>query len=243
MSRRTYVIGDLHGCYDETMDLFAKVGVTSNDRVIFAGDLVDRGPDNDKCVDLAMKYESVKGNHEDKHLFYCSNPHAQQSPNHILTRQQLRPEHYNYFRSMPLKIALPEHNAVIVHAGVYPTRPLAAQEPYHLLHIQMVRPYDENMQPSTKSKWPSKVQGEPGWKFWTNYYQGPERIIFGHSVLDKPMLTDLLAGIDGGACWGRNLWALDVDAWTVTSVPARKMHRSNEDRQRKYLIHDDVSTF
>ena len=44
MSARTIVIGDLHGCYDEAIELLTKVGATSSDRVIFAGDLVDRGP-------------------------------------------------------------------------------------------------------------------------------------------------------------------------------------------------------
>lgn len=243
MSKRTFVIGDLHGCYDETMDLLSKCGATENDRIIFAGDLVDRGPDNDKCVDLAMKHEAVLGNHEDKHLWYRRTGNEPLSPNHVATRQQLREEHYKYFESLPLKLALPEHNVIVVHAGVLPTRPLAAQDPYHLLHIQMIRPFDEMMQPSTKSKWPSKVQGEKGWTFWTNLWQGPERIVFGHSVLDKPLLTDHLAGIDGGACWGRELWALDVDAWKVTSVPARKAHLYRHERQRTYLIHGDVSTF
>lgn len=240
---RTYVVGDVHGCYDETMDLFAKCGITSADRVIFAGDLIDRGPDNDKVVDLAMKHEAILGNHEEKHLYYQRDKHAQVSPGHVATQMQLRPEHYEYFKKLPLRIDLPEHNAIIVHAGIYPWRPLAAQEPYHLLHIQMCRPFDEEGNKCTKSKWPSKVKEEKGWNFWTNYWQGPERIIFGHSVLDKPLLTDYLAGIDGGACWGRALWALDVEAWKIVAVPARKIHKESEHRKKTYLIHGDVSTY
>ena len=48
---RTIVIGDLHGCYDEALELLDKVGATSSDRIIFTGDLVDRGP---KRRDLAV---------------------------------------------------------------------------------------------------------------------------------------------------------------------------------------------
>ena len=53
---RTIVIGDLHGCHDEALDLLDALHVTSSDRVIFAGDLVDRGPKPRECVELAMKH-------------------------------------------------------------------------------------------------------------------------------------------------------------------------------------------
>ena len=37
--------------YNEAVALLGKCEVTPDDRVIFAGDLLDRGPDNDKCVE------------------------------------------------------------------------------------------------------------------------------------------------------------------------------------------------
>jgi len=237
-------VGDLHGCFNEALDLLAKCGVTSSDRVIFIGDIVDRGPDVAKCVDLAMKHECVLGNHEDRHLSYVRDKQVPQSGSHFETHKQLRPEHYEYFKSLPLKIALPEHNLVVVHAGLLPWRPLAAQDPYHLLHAQMVRPYDDEMKPSTKTKWPSKVKDETGWTFWANLWYGPERVVFGHTTLSKPLLTDNLAGVDGGCCHGRELWALDVDAWKITSVKARKQHDVGRGTQPKtYLIYDDIHTW
>ena len=65
---RTIVIGDLHGCQDEALELLDSLAVTVNDRVIFAGDLVDRGPKRRECVELAMRHSCILGNHEEKHL-------------------------------------------------------------------------------------------------------------------------------------------------------------------------------
>lgn len=260
---RTIVIGDLQGCHQEALRLLKKVEATPADRVIFAGDLIDRGPDNDLCLELAMEIEAkqgspaaVMGNHEERHLSYRALEAAGLDPNvviesHVRTRAQLRDEHYRYMASLPLYIRLPEHNAVVVHAGLYPNVPLEQQDKKHLLHIQMVDPtvgYDDsgNRVVDKRTMWPSKAPAH--WQFWTNLYNGPERVIFGHSVFDKPLLTDKLAGIDGGACFGRSLHAIVLPDWKIVSVDAPtdfgKGSRGREGRRIKlFNIHGDVNTF
>jgi len=37
--RRTIVIGDLHGCFDELKDLIDLIGLRRDDRVVAVGDL------------------------------------------------------------------------------------------------------------------------------------------------------------------------------------------------------------
>lgn len=259
---RVIVVGDLQGCWEEAVELLDKCKATPDDHVIFAGDLVDRGADNDKCVDLAMHREAtqgkpaaVLGNHENKHIYYKDLEERGQDPRvsiptHIVTRKQLRPEHYDYFRRLPLFIRLPEHNAAVVHAGAYPDLALEQQDAHTLLHVQMIRPYDKlGNTNNTKSVWPSKVPaGEYGWAFWTNFWAGPERLIFGHSVLDKPLLTDNVCGIDGGCCFGRQLHAVILPEWEIISVQSRtqadKGVRGRETTPiKKFLVHGDVSTF
>jgi len=71
----TYVIGDVHGCFDELMALFKNIEVQDNDaRYVFVGDLLDRGPKNVEMARWAVenirneedaKYRSVCGNHDD----------------------------------------------------------------------------------------------------------------------------------------------------------------------------------
>jgi diadenosine tetraphosphatase ApaH/serine/threonine PP2A family protein phosphatase len=215
-SRRTLVIGDLHGCYDEAVDLLDRLAATSSDRVIFTGDLVDRGPRRRECVELAMRHESILGNHEEKHLQQRRRRPEELLPDHAATRSVLEDRHFSWFGTLPLFIRLPEAGAAVVHAGVLPGVTLERQPAHTLLHAQCVSP------PSTRSFWPSKAP--PGWSFWTNHWKGPERIIFGHTVLDRPLLAAWAVGIDTGCVHGRELTALVLPEWRIVSVPARKSY-------------------
>lgn len=60
-----------------------------------------------------------------------------------------------------------------------------------------------------------------GFSFWTNFWHGPERLIFGHSVLDRPLVTEWAVGVDTGAVFGRGLTALVLPDWELVSVPTR----------------------
>ena len=67
-----YVIGDIHGCYQDMMALLNKIESQDQDaQIIFVGDFIDRGPDVDKVLDWCLenitldgKYKAVRGNHE-----------------------------------------------------------------------------------------------------------------------------------------------------------------------------------
>lgn len=46
-----YVIGDIHGCYQDMMALLNKIESQDQDaQIIFVGDFIDRGPDVDKVL-------------------------------------------------------------------------------------------------------------------------------------------------------------------------------------------------
>lgn len=90
--KHTIIIGDLHGCYYEALELLDKVGPGSGDRIIFTGELLDRGPYSRECVELAMGYESSLGNHENKHLRQCHSPDHHLTPDHLKTRAGLGEE-------------------------------------------------------------------------------------------------------------------------------------------------------
>jgi serine/threonine protein phosphatase 1 len=234
MNSRTILIGDLHGCYDEAIDLLDAVAATSSDRVIFLGDLVDRGPQPRECVELAMKHECILGNHEEKHLQIRKKDEKGLVPDHVRTRRALSDEHYEYFASLPTYIQLPEFGAAAIHAGAMPNMPVPAQDPYHLLHAQCINP------PERKSYWPSKAP--PTHTFWTNHWKGPERLIFGHSVVDRPLITEHAVGIDTGCVFGLPLTALVLPDWQIVQVPSRQP-RSKERRVAAIAIHDNVHVF
>jgi serine/threonine protein phosphatase 1 len=65
---KTFICGDLHGCYFDFMRLLAIVGFNEEkDRVICCGDLIDRGTDSLMCVTLLEEpwFFTVLGNHEE----------------------------------------------------------------------------------------------------------------------------------------------------------------------------------
>lgn len=75
--KRTFVFGDIHGCYREMMALYNTLVKEANldpekDVVGFLGDYTDRGPDSKKVIDQLIKWRKaypnwffLYGNHED----------------------------------------------------------------------------------------------------------------------------------------------------------------------------------
>jgi serine/threonine protein phosphatase 1 len=65
---RDFVCGDIHGSFSCVQKFLSLIKFDFTvDRLICAGDLVDRGPDNLKCLELLNEpwFFSVKGNHEE----------------------------------------------------------------------------------------------------------------------------------------------------------------------------------
>jgi serine/threonine protein phosphatase 1 len=68
---RTIVVGDIHGCYAELLQLLAKVEITEKDCLVSLGDIVDRGANSVKVYDFLKNRPNtivLMGNHERKHL-------------------------------------------------------------------------------------------------------------------------------------------------------------------------------
>jgi serine/threonine protein phosphatase 1 len=67
---RTLVIGDIHGCQVALMCLLDQVGLRAEDKIIFLGDYIDRGPASRAVIDSLIKltetYQTtfLRGNHE-----------------------------------------------------------------------------------------------------------------------------------------------------------------------------------
>lgn len=77
----TYVVGDIHGCYDEWIELKDRIEKEDNDaQLILTGDIIDRGPKTIEMVDWALenitdngKYQMVLGNHESEKIIWWDN--------------------------------------------------------------------------------------------------------------------------------------------------------------------------
>ena len=68
----TWVIGDVHGCFDDFIKMINHKDIQPEDNIILIGDIIDRGPNSYKMIQWAIehvsqsgKYQMVCGNHED----------------------------------------------------------------------------------------------------------------------------------------------------------------------------------
>lgn len=63
----TYVISDIHGCYEEYMDLLEKINFSDQDELYVLGDAMDRGPEPIRVIRDLMRRPNVFyiiGNHD-----------------------------------------------------------------------------------------------------------------------------------------------------------------------------------
>lgn len=68
-----YIIGDVHGCYKSLLALIEQLPNKKNSKIVFVGDLIDRGSNSCEVVKFIMdnNYDCVKGNHEEMFLEYA----------------------------------------------------------------------------------------------------------------------------------------------------------------------------
>ena len=69
-SSRTFVLGDIHGC-DQALDvMLQRIRVNEKDTLIVLGDIIDRGPNSRRVIEILLDLETkchlhvIRGNHE-----------------------------------------------------------------------------------------------------------------------------------------------------------------------------------
>ncbi|NEP56206.1 MAG: serine/threonine protein phosphatase [Symploca sp. SIO2G7] len=139
MTHRRIVIGDVHGHYGTLMNLLEAIAPTSEDRVYFLGDLIDRGPQSAQVVDFVMEspYPCLLGNHEQMVLDILGQeeiygPALQawlSSGGHTTINSYgedgVSQEHIDWMRTLPVYLDLGD--IWLVHAGVHPRIALEKQ--------------------------------------------------------------------------------------------------------------------
>ena len=69
-----YIISDVHGCYKTLLALIEKLPNKKDSKIVFLGDLVDRGANSYDVIKFVMdnNYDCVLGNHEKMFLEYST---------------------------------------------------------------------------------------------------------------------------------------------------------------------------
>jgi len=210
--RRTIVVGDIHGCYDELTDLLNRLRVQRDDRVIAVGDLVTKGPKNREVLDLFIadkRFTSVIGNHDRKLRQRWRGEPVRLTKDQRKALTELEPNRARYFeflRTLPYTIDLNSH--LVVHAGIRPGVPLDQQTASDLTEIR------------TMGADPTRRKGVA----WFDVYRGPKTILFGHWPKKKPRRAEFAIGLDTGCAYGGHLTAYVIESGEFVSIPAREQY-------------------
>ena len=199
----TYVIGDIHGCLQPLQRLLHKIAPRREDRVVFIGDYIDRGPHSREVVDLLLQLPHrcvfLLGNHEKMLLDYL----AGGDPSlYLLNGGQatlrsyegdpgnIPQTHLSFFRSLQPMYDTPDH--LFVHAGIRPLVPLEEQELKDLVWIRQ--------------------------EFFQFVGRFPKPVVFGHTPMRHVLLAEDRIGIDTGCVYGGKLTCLKLPGRQIIQV-------------------------
>jgi len=205
---RTIAIGDIHGCDQALETVLTAIAPTPDDTIITLGDVVDRGPNSKRVIELLLdlatrcRFVGIMGNHEEMMLKVVVGrepPHFWLKFGGVATLDSygfdgnlevVPPEHLQFLQSFVTFHETPTH--FFVHANYDPKKPLDQQS------VGMLR-----------------------WKRLDEHLPGPhfsgKRAVLGHTADESGEIFSLkhMVCIDTYCHGGQWLTALDVDSGKI----------------------------
>ncbi len=235
--QKTFIVGDVHGCFNELLDLLDKAQCRPMDhRIILLGDLINKGPDSFKVLVWAKKnqVEMVLGNHELKLIQSVeeqsvekkkslSNPSGQlDSFNQLedLKLEELKNQMgvqlmdwINWIKTWPLYIE--EKDFLAVHGGLIPGEHPSQSQPEWLVNIR----YWDGKKPSDK---------ESGNRAWHDLYRGSKLVVYAHWAKQGLTIKKNSIGLDTGCVYGGKLTGLWLKERKIVQVPSHQIQATHK---------------
>ncbi|TWT27996.1 bis(5'-nucleosyl)-tetraphosphatase PrpE [Planomicrobium sp. CPCC 101110] len=228
------IIGDIHGCYAELLELFSMLGYEKRQgryvhpkgrQLVFVGDAMDRGPDSLAVLRLLFEMQ------EDRTLYYCPGNHCNKlyrffkgnrvqlthglettvNEWHRLPKkeqQQFRSRYLRFYEDLPLYLEL-EGGLVVAHAGIKADmlgKPLSKSIAAFVLYGDTTGKID--------------AYGRPVRRDWAKSYKAEKWVVYGHTPTEEPYIINNTANIDTGCVFGGCLTAFRYPEKTTVSVPS-----------------------
>lgn len=224
--KRVFMVGDVHGCHDELLTLLERADALQPDvQVVFVGDLINKGPKNVECVELARRIGAlaVRGNHDEVALSVLAG--ARQSgtavPQRMAWLNDLGADNEKWLLDLPYTIHIPWLNALVVHAGLVPGVALTQQDPDNLIHMRNLI-WDEARGVYMATR--KTAEGAA----WAPLWRGPLHLYFGHDARRGVQTERYATGLDSGCVYGRSLSGMYVDTnhtGEIISVAAKETYK------------------
>jgi predicted phosphodiesterase len=234
--KRIFIIGDIHGCYDELVELLEETNARDPQMcVLFVGDLMNKGPKSAQVVKLVREMGAycVRGNHEEVSLLEWQkfNTDSATMKEKFSWLHELSADDINWVMELPFSVRIPSRKIVVVHAGMVPGIDIEDQNPDLLLHMRDVV-YDTETQRWRGIKKP-QLDSVP----WASEWPGPDHVYFGHDARRKFQSYKYTTGLDTGCVYGGTLTGIfpgegtgECSGGRVVSI---KAHRAYEQPKQK----------
>lgn len=237
------IIGDIHGCYDETIELLEKLNYqissvldngenygidvthTKNRQVIFLGDLVDRGPNSPAVLKLVMSMVRsgvalcVPGNHDLKLQKKLNGKNVQLKHGLAETMEQLEQESEEFKEDVrEFLYSLISH--YILDNGKLAVAHAGIKEEMQGRGSGAVRSfclYGETTGEIDEFGLPVRYN-------WASEYRGKAKVVYGHTPVPKAEWFNKTIDIDTGCVFGGELTALRYPEEELISVKAKNVY-------------------
>ncbi|AUJ58707.1 symmetrical bis(5'-nucleosyl)-tetraphosphatase [Coxiella-like endosymbiont of Amblyomma americanum] len=178
----TYVIGDVHGCFRELIELLDLVHFDSvKDRLYFVGDIVNRGPNSLEVLRFIKSLHTpivVLGNHDLLLLilgYDLAPENAYKHTLHDILKTVDKMELLEWLRYCPLVHYEKNNNAFLVHAGLPPQWSIIeslqrANEISVALQGKYFKDFLGNLFKDEPSEWNNSLKGQDRLRYITNAF-------------------------------------------------------------------------
>ncbi|HEY5988168.1 MAG TPA: AAA family ATPase, partial [Streptosporangiaceae bacterium] len=230
------IVGDVHGCFGELVSLLGRLGYEVSEdrrsarhpdgrRVIFLGDLVDRGPASPAVLRLAMGMARdgtaicLPGNHEVKLVRALRGQRVSTGHGLAETLGQLAAEPpefaaeaAEFLAKLVAHFVFDDGRLVVAHAGLP-----AAMHGRASAAVRAFALYGDTSGESDEFGLPVRYP-------WAGEYRGKAIVVYGHTPVPEPVWLNRTICIDTGCVFGGRLTALRYPERELVSVPARTVY-------------------
>ena len=233
------IIGDIHGCYDELVELLQKLGYeistqSNGDTIveppqgrsaIFVGDYVDRGPKVSQVLRLIMRMHEtgaalcVPGNHDVKLVRALRGRNVK--PTHGLAESlaqlaqestEFKTQVAEFLDGLVSHYVLDAGKLVVAHAGM--KAELQGRASGRVREFAM---YGETTGETDEFGLPIRLN-------WAEAYRGAATVVYGHTPVTEPQWVNRTINIDTGCVFGGKLTALRYPERELVCVSAHQTY-------------------
>lgn len=233
------IIGDIHGCYDELLELLQKIGYDikietdgktsishpDDRKVVFVGDYVDRGPKVAEVLRLVMDMHKngdaicVPGNHDVKLARALRGKNVNRTHGLAESMSQLEKESEefkvqvaDFIEGLISHYVLDDAKLVVAHAGMKQEMQGRASG-----RVREFALYGETTGETDEFGLPERLN-------WAEEYRGTATVVYGHTPVPEPQWINRTINVDTGCVFGGHLTALRYPERELESVPAHNTY-------------------